>query len=292
MTRYEQILELFPLISYEDDRKTNGHMTFIEETDRRSLAPGVTYTQKLYQRGNGKDVWVYITTVAPDAPVKLAVSACPLGTAKLVIDHARDHEDNVLYAMNASYFRFFNHGDLTPHGIQIVQGITTSKPGMSKVQFCTNFFAITKDGTPIISDADAYYDHLEDHLEYAVGGGLKLIQDGKITLHQDPLVAPRTAVAIAEDGTVIFLCADGRSQISAGLSYGDLIDIYTNLGYNIHDLLNLDGGGSTTVVLQEDDGLFAVHNIPSGPPTPDQPAVEPYGDTQARPVADAILIIQ
>ena len=77
MTRYEQILELFPLTSYEEDRKTNGHMTFIEETDRRSLAPGVTYTKNLYQRGNGKDVCVYITMVAPNAPVQIAVSACP-----------------------------------------------------------------------------------------------------------------------------------------------------------------------------------------------------------------------
>ena len=55
---------------------------------------------------------------------------------------------------------------------------------------------------------------------------------------------------------------------------------------------NLAGGGSTTVVLRENDGSFAVTNVPSGPPAPDMPAAEPFGDSQARIVADAILIIE
>ena len=291
MTHFEQISELFPLVSYEEDRKTNGHIVFIQETERRTLTPGVTYTKSLYRRGNGEEVWVYITKIAPDAQARPIVSACPKYTAKLVINHAIDSKENVLYAMNASYFHFFNNGDLTPYGIQITKGKVHSEPGKDKPQFSTNFFGITKEGKPIISNADEYYDHLEGNLEYAVGGGLILIRNGNITLHKDTSIAPRTAVAIAKEGTVIFLCADGRSKISAGLSFGDLIDIFLHLGYDIQDLLNLDGGGSTTVVLRDEDGNFSVHNVPSGPPTPDQPAIEPYGDEQARPVADAILII-
>ena len=292
MSLYEQILELFPLVSYKEDREINGPITFLQETEHRILADGVIYSKNLYRRGNGADVWIYITKIAPGAKVKSIVSACPKYTAKLVIDHAKDYQGKVLYAMNASYFHFFNNGDLTPYGIQITEGEVHAKPGKDKPQFSTNFFAVTKEGKPIISNADEYYAHLEGKLDYAVGGGLVLIQNGTITLHKDTSIAPRTAVAIAKDGTVIFLCADGRSKISAGLTFGDLIDIYLHLGHDIQDLLNLDGGGSTTVVLREADHTFSVHNVPSGPPTPTQPAVEPFGDTQARPVADAILIIE
>lgn len=92
-------------------------MKFIQETERRTLADGVTYSKNLYRRGNGADVWIYITKIAPGAKAKSIVSACPKYTAKLVIDHAKDYQDKVLYAMNASYFHFFNNGDLTPYGI-------------------------------------------------------------------------------------------------------------------------------------------------------------------------------
>ena len=39
MTLYEQILELFPLVSYEQNRKENGHVVPAEETDRRGMTP-------------------------------------------------------------------------------------------------------------------------------------------------------------------------------------------------------------------------------------------------------------
>ena len=35
MTLYEQILELFPLVSYEQNRRENGHVVLAEEADRR-----------------------------------------------------------------------------------------------------------------------------------------------------------------------------------------------------------------------------------------------------------------
>ena len=37
MTLYEQILELFPLVSYEQNRKESGHVVPAEETDRRGM---------------------------------------------------------------------------------------------------------------------------------------------------------------------------------------------------------------------------------------------------------------
>ena len=67
---------------------------------------------------------------------------------------------------------------------------------------------------------------------------------------------------------------------------------------NVKYLMNCDGGGSTTVVLREEDGSFGIHNVPSGPPLPISYSKyglkrpEPCGDEQARAVADAVLIIE
>ena len=37
MTLYEQILELFPLVSYEQNRKASGHVVPAEEADRQEM---------------------------------------------------------------------------------------------------------------------------------------------------------------------------------------------------------------------------------------------------------------
>jgi exopolysaccharide biosynthesis protein len=159
---------------------------------------------------------------------------------------------------------------------------------------------VDKKGHAFISNAAEYNKSLRGKLEYAVGGGMRLIQDGEIFLYGDPLgaseaKAPRTAVGFDADGTAILLCADGRTKHSGGLSLADEIDIYQQLG-DIRELLNLDGGGSTTVVLRE-DGEYRVKNIPSGSKYPfsgeryGYENQEPTGDELARGVADAILVI-
>lgn len=297
----------FPVRDYAADRAELGHMTFVEQTDCRLLAEGVTYRECLYRRGDGSDVWVYLTTISPNAPVQLAVAAAPLWTSKKVTTHARDFENffgiPVLYAMNASFFHFFNNGDLTPYGIQVVRGVEMARPGIVKEKpwYGFNFLAVDKEGKAFISNADAYNAQLRGKLEYAVGGGMRLIRDGELYLYEDPLgngpqTAPRTAVGFDTEGNTILLCADGRSKRSAGLSLGDIIDIYLQQG-QITELLNLDGGGSTTVVLKDEAGQFQVKNRPSGIALPcsqlryDIEKSEPQGDEYARAVADAVLII-
>jgi len=167
-----------------------------------------------------------------------------------------------------------------------------------KPWYSHNFLAVDKSGHAFICNSEDYYRNWRGKLEFAVGGGLRLIRDGVITLHRDQHGhAPRTSVAIASDGSVILMCADGRTKRSAGLSFGDMIELHLQLGFEIRELLNLDGGGSTTVVLRDEDGVHRVKNVPSGPPLPisyekygiQRP--EPHGSEQARSVADAILVI-
>ena len=294
---YQEILEMYPLVSYEEERARNGHVALLSE-ENTEVIEGLTYSRRRYRIADGRETDVYLMILRPDAAAQLATSVCPLRTIKRVKDHAIDFDRKVLFAMNAGFFHFFNNGDLTPYGIQVMHGVVMAEPGRDKVQYSTNWVGVLKDGTPVISDVDGYNDTYRGKLDYAVGGGLVLIKDGEIRLHNDPEIDPRTAVAIAADGTVILLNADGRATRSAGLTYADMIEIYTSLGFKIRDLLNLDGGGSTTVVLREANGEYAVKNNASGPPLPISYSKygvkrpQPCGEEQARAVADCLLIIE
>jgi hypothetical protein len=81
---------------------------------------------------------------------------------------------------------------------------------------------------------------------------------------------PRTAAGVRADGTLVFVTVDGRQpETSVGMSIPELTDLMLELG--CVSAVNLDGGGSTTMVI---DGQ--VVNSPSG--------------SSPRPNGDAILL--
>jgi hypothetical protein len=82
---------------------------------------------------------------------------------------------------------------------------------------------------------------------------------------------PRTAIGLSPDNrTLILFTADGRG---AGGSYGltgsEMADILIN-DYGAYNVLNLDGGGSTTIAMKDPaTGTPRIMNTPSdGPPRP------------------------
>jgi large repetitive protein len=100
-----------------------------------------------------------------------------------------------------------------------------------------------------------------------VGGFPALLRAGDPTHHLDGEVTPafgerrhpRTAVGWRPDGTILLVTVDGRQpHYSAGMSLEELASLMAALGAS--DALNLDGGGSTTMVV----GGWVV-NRPSDP---------------------------
>ena len=59
--------------------------------------------------------------------------------------------------------------------------------------------------------------------------------------------APRTAIAQRKDGVVLFAVSDGRGKGSSGLSMVQLADFL--MQYGAYTAANLDGGGSSTLVV-------------------------------------------
>lgn len=71
-------------------------------------------------------------------------------------------------------------------------------------------------------------------------------------------VAPRTAIGQRKDGIVLFLVIDGRNPgYSVGIDMAGMINIFKR--YKAHNAANLDGGGSSTLVINGE-----VANNPKG----------------------------
>lgn len=108
-----------------------------------------------------------------------------------------------------------------------------------------------------------YRPRVDFPVDVAVGGLHVLVRDGEVQNVDDVAVHPRTAVGFSEDGRRMFMVTvDGRQGTVAGLTLRDLARLMKSLG--AHDALNLDGGGSSTLVarLPGDTGV-TVHNSPS-----------------------------
>lgn len=87
--------------------------------------------------------------------------------------------------------------------------------------------------------------------------GPVLIMNGKVNekaYNQSSGMNPRTAIAQRSDGTVIFLCVDGRQAGSLGATYADITDILVE--YGAVNACNLDGGSSTVMLYKDTDGLY------------------------------------
>lgn len=115
-----------------------------------------------------------------------------------------------------------------------------------------------------IIPSDANFDPKE--IVWAIGGGPRLLRNGQISIEceQEGISLsfrqrkhPRTAVGLKDDA-LIWIVVDGRQPgYSEGMSLDELADFLLKLGCK--DALNLDGGGSSTLLLRG-----KVVNRPSG----------------------------
>jgi exopolysaccharide biosynthesis protein len=109
-----------------------------------------------------------------------------------------------------------------------------------------------------------------------IGAGPRLITDGKINVTEegfDHSVTrhPRTSFAVTREGHFLFVTLAGRQSASAGMTLEELAAELLSMG--AVEAFNLDGGGSTTLVVND-----KLRNTPSDK------------DNEERAVSDAILI--
>lgn len=82
-----------------------------------------------------------------------------------------------------------------------------------------------------------------------IGGSELLVKDGVVQPNSDTAVHPRSAIGAKADGTIVMFEVDGRAPgFSEGVQLQELGQLMKNLG--VVQALNLDGGGSSTVVVK------------------------------------------
>lgn len=116
-----------------------------------------------------------------------------------------------------------------------------------------------------------------------VGGAVHLLENGKNVIDRQIKIErvdssfvadrhPRTAVGFIPGKSLWLVVVDGRQKSSAGMSLYELADFMA--GYGVKEALNLDGGGSSTMIVNG-----RVVNTPSD-------------RTGIRPVSNALFIIR
>ena len=101
-------------------------------------------------------------------------------------------------------------------------------------------------------------------IQAAIGGGGMILSEGQTV--SDSGVAPyarhpRSAVGVTRDGnTLILMVVDGRNH-SVGATHNEMASLLRRFG--AWDAMHFDGGGSSTMVIREWGGTYAVVNTPS-----------------------------
>ena len=239
-------------------------MYLISNTEKK-IAPGVTENKIITNKADGQSqVTGYAVTVkmGEGSTSSLMAGYADYDGTTWKLQTVRNQASalekkknvNVVAAYNAD---IFNMQTGEPINTLVMDGRVV-KDGFGKP-----YFAIMKDGTAKIGSSMTA-DVLANAKE-AVGGFYPLVEGGRKTdyAYYTANFAPKTAVGIKADGNVVVYVADGRNApFSVGLDDVDLADIMIGLG--CVDVINLDGGGSTTYAAKyEGSDSLEVANRPS-----------------------------
>ncbi|QDU59142.1 phosphodiester glycosidase family protein [Aeoliella mucimassa] len=163
-------------------------------------------------------------------------------------------------AVNGDFFSMEMGTNTDAQGLGASNGKIGSHPA-AEGKVCASL-VITKDNkVSIVTTAD-----IPEGTWNAVSGGPILVTDGENVARkpENDKLHPRTAAGInTETGHLFLLVADGRQPgFSEGMYLSEMADLFLEFGVN--QAINLDGGGSTTLVFADgNEGAPRVINSPS-----------------------------
>ena len=227
---------------------------------------------------------IFVLEIPDTAHYALAFAHEPRRTK--TSEMAQKHD--AVAAINGSFFDMDKHFPVCYLRIDSVElgENTPGKDTVNRKYYQYGTLCLSHDSVFILKTGSSR--HWEEDLPYSdimTAGPLLIWHDTLQYMRDDRTFVTnrhnRTAVGIREDGTVLFLVADGRAKEAEGLSLKELQLLLRWLG--CRDALNLDGGGSTTIWLDFNE-FQGVLNCPS-----DNGRFDHEGE---RGVSNAVLIIK
>ncbi len=209
------------------------------------------YDEEILKRDEGNDLYKLITIsgnkyegyiLAIYDPKRVSLYNSPKlksGGQKLT-DMVKDTD--IIAAINASGFvRNKETNVLSPSDTLIIDGKLYTDKGGSIIGFnYDGVLTLTKE-----SASDAIANGIKD----AVSFEPFLIVNGEPSKFKKGGggIRPRTAIGQRKDGTVLFVVIEGNEYGTRGIDMEELTDIF--IRYGAYNAANLDGGGSSTMVL-------------------------------------------
>ena len=251
---------------YNFDKYYEGLPTWkLQKETIENVRDGVTYIERKYIDEKQLPYMTYILLIDPQkASLYMGSSNDGITTVptvkQSVVDHMKSAAANgvdVIAAVNGDFFNIAS--DYSPLGLTIKEG--KSLRANPDRPFC----AFTYDGSLIIGLSGAIPENKEE-LRTSVGGSNVIIYDG-IPYDVAPKTDfgdtwhPRTLAGVRADGTIILAVIDGRQpSLSNGASLSACARFMMELGAEY--AINLDGGGSSTMVIRRGVS-YNVKNSPS-----------------------------
>ena len=241
-----------------------GDFYKISETEY-DIAPGVAENRIVVNKQSGtQQETVYAVTVNPSVSTTgFMAGYADYNGSRWKMQSVRDQAAkasaatgaNIVAAVNAD---IFNMSTGEPEGVLVMNG-TVYKAGIGRP-----YFGVTRSGQIVLGEN--LTQSVLDTLQEAVSGFYMIVRDGNRVgpgTNGDSNVAPKTCVGVKPDGSVVIVTVDGRNYpISCSLSDYDLATIMLDLG--CVDVVNLDGGGSTTYLAKyEGENVLSLKNKPS-----------------------------
>ena len=194
---------------------------------------------------------------------------------------------NADLAINGSFFLpfrekhildYFPHsGDsVSPVGQTVWNGVQYGRHNAEWPKFVVSY-----DGKLMIIDGSFEENNLKaQDFKLVVSGKSRLIKQGILSVEESSKFYPRTAVGLNSDATTLwFFVVDGKQPFySNGISKKQLGKYMLSLG--VYDAIELDGGGSSTLVWKNLDDEAELLNRPIHTKIP----------MRERPVANHILV--
>lgn len=250
------------------------------------MEPAATYQHEIRQSPNES---IHLITIdLTDPRVKVTVvggGADPDGdgpwTTTLLPVREIANREKFDIAVNGDFFETRAEKDASGKSIGFVHGKWASPAGPAetdgklwKSPAATRPALLIGDGKAAVQQVDPAKP-LPEWARQAVGGNVILVRDGKPVSHKNADRHPRTVAGVDKGGTkLILLVIDGRQKdLSIGMTYVELSRELIAAG--AWDGINLDGGGSTTLVMRD-------------PQTRELKVVNSPSDGRERNVADVL----
>ncbi|MBZ0294759.1 MAG: phosphodiester glycosidase family protein [Anaerolineae bacterium] len=238
----------------------------LPENVTRELFPGVIYSRET--RSDPRPLVVHVIRIDLDTPGLHFLLTPPDNNGDLPLNARTTSqflsEFDATLAINAAFFEPWWSNGIWDYYPAIGEPVAarglyaTAGEIYGKADDAIHFtLYLSEDNQPQFEPPDQVYNALSGNLLFVSQGNPNVIEH-RYNREQHP----RTAIGFDRDyQTMLLMVVDGRQpNYSEGVDMFEMADIA--LDYDLYDALNLDGGGSSTLVIRDENGQPVVLNSP------------------------------